>query len=75
MTENDYIAEYVKERHPGILSLDYAAWRLARAVSEFGVHMREVISRISAKDLNRMMEEVEDGDSGEDGDRADNSGL
>ena len=75
MTENDYIAEYVKERHPGILTFDYAVWRLTRAICEFGISMREAISRISVKDLNRMMEEVEDGDSGEDGDRADNSGL
>ena len=75
MSENDYIAEYVKERHPGILSFDYAVWRLTRAIFEFGISMREAISRISEKDLKRMMEEVEDGDSGEDGDRADNSGL
>lgn len=75
MTENDYIAEYVREEHPGILGFDYAVWRLTRAISEFGISMREAISRISAKDLKRMMEEVEDGDSGEDGDRADNSGL
>lgn len=30
MTENDYIAEYVKERHPGILGFDYAMWRAVR---------------------------------------------
>ena len=60
MTENDYIAEYVKERHPGILSIDYAAWRLARAVSEFGVHMREAISRMSAEELQRIVEQEED---------------
>ena len=60
MTENDYIAEYVKERHPGILSIDYATWRLARAVSEFGVHMREAISRLSAEELQRIVEQEED---------------
>ena len=60
MTENDYIAEYVKERHPGILSIDYAAWRLARAVSEFGIHMREAISRMSPEDMQRYIEESED---------------
>jgi len=59
MTENDYIAEYVRERHPGILSIDYAAWRLARAVSEFGIHMREAISRIPARDLQGYLEEDE----------------
>lgn len=62
MTENDYIAEYVKERHPGILGLDYAAWRLAKAVSEFGVHMREVISRIPAENLQGCLDESEEQD-------------
>ena len=60
MTENDYIAEYVRERHPGILSIDYAAWRLARAVSEFGIHMREAISRISPEDMQRMVEQEDE---------------
>ena len=66
MTENDYIAEYVREEHPGILGFDYAVWRLARAISEFGISMREAISRISAKDLKRMMKEVEDDELQED---------
>ena len=60
MTENDYIAEYVREKHPGILSIDYAAWRLARAVSEFGVHMREAISRMSPEELQRYEHFEED---------------
>ena len=60
MTEHDYIADYVKERHPGILSIDYAAWRLARAVSEFGIHMREALSRMSPEDMQRYIEESED---------------
>lgn len=62
MNENDYIAEYVKERHPGILSLDYVAWRLARAISEFGISMREAISRISVEDLQRMAEQEDEED-------------
>ena len=62
MTENDYIAEYVKERHPGILSFDYAVWRLARAVSECGIFMREAISRMSAEDLQRMAEQEDEED-------------
>jgi hypothetical protein len=62
MSENDYIAEYVKERHPGILSFDYAVWRLARAVSEFGIFMREAISRMSAEDLQRMAEQEDEED-------------
>ena len=60
MTENDYIAEYVRERHPGILSIDYAAWRLARAIREFGVSMREVISRMPSGDLQSMAEQEDE---------------
>ena len=67
MTENDYIAEYVKERHPGILSIDYAAWRLARAVSEFGIHMREAISRMSAEELQRIEEQEDEESEDKDG--------
>ena len=75
MTENDYIAEYVREEHPGILGFDYAIWRLTRAISKFGISMREALSRMSEKNLKRMMEEAEDGDSGEDGDRTEDIGL
>jgi hypothetical protein len=60
MTENDYIAEYVKERHPGILTFDYALWRLARSISTFGVAMKDIISKLSAEDLEKMAQEVDD---------------
>ncbi len=34
MTENDYIAEYVKERCPELLNtMDYNLWKLGKAVS------------------------------------------
>lgn len=55
MTENDYIAEYVRERHPGLLSFDYAVWRVARAI-------KEAISRISVEDLQRMAEQEDEED-------------
>lgn len=66
MTENDYIAEYVREEHPGILGFDYAVWRLFRAIREFGVSMKEVISRMSSEDLQRMMEEEQEDEESED---------
>ena len=34
MTENDYIAEYVKERHPSILGVDYVIWKSVRLVAD-----------------------------------------
>lgn len=35
MTENDYIAEYVKEKHPGLLGADYAIWKMGKIAVEF----------------------------------------
>lgn len=60
MTENDYIAEYVKEKHPGILNIDYAVWRLARALSVIDIFMRKSISQLSEKDLTKMMDDDEE---------------
>ena len=34
MTENDYIAEYIKERHPNILGINFAMWKIQRKLSE-----------------------------------------
>ena len=37
MTENDYIAEYVKERCPEVIqTVDFAFWKLGKSISEFG---------------------------------------
>ena len=44
MTENDYIAEYVKERHPGILGFDFAVWRLGRKLGEIGEDIATIFS-------------------------------
>lgn len=34
MSENDYIAEYIKERYPELIrTTDYAVWRFTKALS------------------------------------------
>lgn len=60
MTENDYIAEYVKERCPSVLGADYAVWRLGRGLVEFANTVREVIRNTSSEDIRRMMNESEE---------------
>lgn len=47
MTENDYIAEYVKEHCPELLNtVDYSMWKLGKAVSEFVQSMGDSIKAI-----------------------------
>ena len=32
MSENDYIAEYVREKHPKLLGIGYAFWRFNQEI-------------------------------------------
>ena len=36
MTDNDYIAEYVKEKYPFILGVDFIFWKCRHMVAEIG---------------------------------------
>lgn len=54
MTENDYIAEYVKERHPGILGFDFAMWRLGRKIVEIG---EDIAAMFSSDEQEREIKE------------------
>ena len=59
MTDNDYIAEYVKERHSGILGFDFSIWKMARKITETAKAIGEVFRNIDTEDLQKMMEEQE----------------
>ena len=59
MTDNDYIAEYVKERHSGLLGFDFAIWKMAKKIQETAQATGEVFRNISPEDLQKMMEEWE----------------
>ena len=59
MTDNDYIAEYVKERHSGILGFDFAIWKMAKKFIETAQAIGEIFRDISPEDLQKMMEEQE----------------
>lgn len=52
MTENDYIAEYVKERHPGILGFDYAMWKAGRMMIKIGQDLGEVLRSIDWSEID-----------------------
>lgn len=59
MTENDYIAEYVKERYPSILGADFALWKFGRMLRELGKTLAEAIRNIPPEEINRIMESEE----------------
>ena len=44
MTSNDYIAEYVKERHKNILGIEFAFWKVGRICSGFVKQLCDVFA-------------------------------
>ena len=46
MTENDYIAEYVKEKRPEILcSFDYITWRFSKSLDNILLGFSDAIDK------------------------------
>ena len=45
MSENDYIAEYVKEKMPSIIkTADFQLWKVCRAIGKLCNHVKDVLS-------------------------------
>ena len=58
MTENDYIAEYIKEKHPGLLGVDFAACKLGKIISEAA---SSIVKFFNEVDMNEPMEKIDEG--------------
>ena len=53
MTENDYIAEYVKEKHGGILGLDFALWKFSKKITEVGKLLVDAFKDVDLSELDK----------------------
>ena len=45
--ENDYIAEYVKEKYPKLLGLDFAMWKIPKVLSKSIKDMANAFKRMN----------------------------
>lgn len=50
MSENDYIAEYVKEKYPSILGVDFGIWKTVRMVGDMLRNIAEAFSDHESED-------------------------
>lgn len=57
MTENDLIAEYVKEKHPQLLGVDFALWKVIRKVREAASIMLDAFSNLTPEDIEALQGE------------------
>lgn len=54
--ENDYIAEYIKEKHPNLLGLDFAMWKIPKVLSNSIKDMANAFKRINDNDDEEVEE-------------------
>ena len=60
MTENDYIAEYVKEKHPGLLGADFAMWKVLKIVIDFARGFQESMKSIKWDEIAEEIKKQEE---------------
>lgn len=66
MTQNDYIAEYIKEKHPSLLGTDFAIWKLSRTFAEYSKQIIDTFKLIDWSEITQKLnesKETEDEDS------------
>lgn len=64
MSENDYIAEYVKEKRPEIIgTIDFVVWKIGKVLSNTVEAVTEAIMGIPAEEIANYINDQE----GEDG--------
>ena len=68
MTENDYIAEYIKEKHASLLGFDFAVWKMMRVVGDTIRAVVDIAKTVDPEDLKRMTED-EDAEADKDGEQ------
>ena len=72
MSENDYIAEYIKERRPEIIhSLDFIMWKLVKACANAVNELVNAAKDMPLEELEKLCREEDE----EDGCREENSDL
>lgn len=61
MRENDYIAEYIKEKYPELLGMDYTIWKMGRLMGNFIGKIVDTFSGIDWQQAVEYMKEHPDG--------------
>lgn len=57
MTENDYIAEYIKEKHASLLGFDFAMWKMWHMVKSFIRATADIVKTVIPEDLKKLTED------------------
>lgn len=70
MSENDYIAEYIKEKYPRLLGVEFAFWKFRREVQTMAQYIIEVFKNMTPEEKEKILsqeaaDEEEEEEAGE----------
>ena len=57
MSENDYIAEYIREKYPKLLGMDYTVWKMGRLMGDFLSRIADTLSGFDWKEVAKYANE------------------
>lgn len=60
MSENDYIAEYIKEKYPRLLGVEFAFWKVGRAIQTMAQDIVEVFKNMTPEEREEAIKEAAD---------------
>ena len=60
MSENDYIAEYIKEKYPRLLGVEFAFWKCGRAIQTMGQEIIEAFKNMTLEEREEALREAAD---------------
>lgn len=68
MSENDYIAEYVKARHPHILGFEFAIWKVQKQIFNAIQPFCNFIGSLSKEEKEELLKTMAENNSDEEED-------
>ena len=60
MSENDYIAEYIKEKYPRLLGVDFAIWKFGRAIQTMAQEIVDIFKGMTPEEREEALKEAAD---------------
>lgn len=60
MSENDYIAEYIKEKYPRLLGVEFALWKFGRVFQTMAQDIVEAFKNMTPEEREEALREAAD---------------
>lgn len=60
MSENDYIAEYIKEKYPRLLGVEFELWKVGRVIQTIAQNIIDAFNNMTPEEREEALREAAD---------------